>query len=75
MKKDIATVEIPLAVYYDLMTTKYRYNTLIGLIVQDKYYGFKSQDNYFFNMDCNDEQWQDLLKLYSGMDTTRSKEN
>lgn len=74
MSKDIATIEIPLAVYYDLMVTKYKYDTLVGLIVQDKYYGFKSQDNHFFNVDCDNKQWQDLLNLYSGMDT-RSKEN
>lgn len=67
MKKDIATIEIPLVSWYELINTKFRYEKLIQLILE-KNFNVSLEDNVLFNNEYDMESLEFLSNIYRGND-------
>lgn len=67
MNKDIATIEIPLVSWYELINTKFRYEKLIQLILE-KSFNISLEDNVLFNNEYDIESLDFVSNMYRGND-------
>lgn len=63
--KNIATIEIPLVSWYELINTKFRYEKLIQLILE-KSFNISLEDDILFNNEYDTESLNFLSNIYSG---------
>ena len=64
--KKVPSIEIPIITYYDLMLSKYRYETIIKAILDSVFPNANIKDEYIFDTELDPEQWGHILEFYQG---------